>query len=464
MVDPGSRCAPYLAGLRLAGRRVVVVGAGSVALRRLPALLEAAADVHVVAPEASPGVESMALAGRVTWSRRGFTRGDLQRTWYVLAATDDPAVNAQVAAEAEERRVFCVRADDSDGGSAVTPASGTGQDVRVGVLTGIRRPGASGGDGSPSGDGAPSPPGGPRRDPRRAARIRDHLVGILEDGLPAAPGGGPGETSGNGLPETPEEGLGACRPLDGEGATTGCGSVTLVGGGPGAPDLITVRGREALSRADVVITDRLAPLELLGDLAEGIRVVDASKIPRGHFMAQEAINACLVRHARAGRNVVRLKGGDPFLFGRGSEEVAACTAAGVPVTVVPGVCSALSVPGLAGIPLTERGVAHEVTIVSGHIPPGHPRSLVDWTALGRLRGTVAVLMGVENLLAIAVELMEAGRSAGTPVAVVCDGSLPSSRTIVGTLGTIARIASEARVVPPAVVVIGEVAARVAPVV
>ncbi|MDQ1295604.1 MAG: uroporphyrin-III C-methyltransferase / precorrin-2 dehydrogenase / sirohydrochlorin ferrochelatase [Actinomycetota bacterium] len=423
VTEAGTYGAPYLAGLRLQGRRVVVVGGGSVALRRIPALLEAGAEVQVISPEISAALGAMASAGQVAWFRRRFAPGDLARAWYALAATDDAEVNAAVAAEAEDLRVFCVRADDAEGATAVTPASGTRGDVRVGVLTGVVTRSFS----------APAL----RRDPRRAARIRDHLVQALSTEV-----------------THPAERVSA---EGGNGA--GPGSVTLVGGGPGAPDLITVRGKEALSRADVVVTDRLAPLELLSDLPETTVVVDASKLPRGHFMAQEAINDHLVRYALEGYAVVRLKGGDPFLFGRGSEEVAACTAAGVPVTVVPGVCSALSVPGLAGIPLTERGVAHEVTIVSGHLPPGHPRSLVDWSALGRLKGTVAVLMGVENLPAIARELMASGRSAHTPVAVVCDGSLPSSRTVPGTLGTIAEIAVLAQVVPPAVVVIGPVAGR-----
>jgi uroporphyrin-III C-methyltransferase / precorrin-2 dehydrogenase / sirohydrochlorin ferrochelatase len=425
VTETGAYGAPYLAGLRLQGRRVVVVGGGSVALRRIPALVEAGADVQVIAPEVSVALGAMASVGRVAWARRRFAPGDLALAWYALAATDDPEVNASVAAEAEDLRVFCVRADDAEGATAVTPACGTRGDVRVGVLTGVDVRSFS----------APLP----RRDPRRAARIRDHLVRALNTEV-ARP-----------VDRVPWKG----------GNGEGPGSVILVGGGPGAPDLITVRGKEALSTADVVVTDRLAPLELLSGLPESTVVVDASKLPRGHSMAQEAINEHLVRYAREGHTVVRLKGGDPFLFGRGSEEVAACTAAGVPVTVVPGVCSALSVPGLAGIPLTERGVAHEVTIVSGHLPPGHPRSLVDWSALGRLKGTVAVLMGVENLPAIAQELMTAGRSAHTPVAVVCDGSLPSSRTVPGTLGTIAEIAALACVVPPAVVVIGSVAGRMA---
>src|SRR3712207_5752287 len=145
-------------------------------------------------------------------------------------------------------------------------------------------------------------------------------------------------------------------------------------------------------------------------------------------MAQEQINTLLVEHARAGRRVVRLKGGDPFVFGRGMEELEACVTAGVPVEVVPGVTSAIGVPGLAGIPVTHRGLTHEFVVVSGHVPPGHPQSLVDWEALGRLHGTVVVLMGVDTAPAIAAALVEHGRAPETPVAVLAVGSTPPQRT------------------------------------
>jgi uroporphyrin-III C-methyltransferase/precorrin-2 dehydrogenase/sirohydrochlorin ferrochelatase len=176
-------------------------------------------------------------------------------------------------------------------------------------------------------------------------------------------------------------------------------------------------------------------------------------------MTQDQINALLVAQGSAGKRVVRLKGGDPFVFGRGSEEVDACLAAGVPVTVVPGLSSAIAVPALAGIPLTHRGVAHEAVIVSGHLPPDHPDSLIDWTALGRLSGTIVVLMGVQNLPAIAAVLQEHGRAAGTGVAVVQDGSMPAEKITTGTLATIADVAEQAGVRAPAIIVIGGVVDR-----
>jgi uroporphyrin-III C-methyltransferase/precorrin-2 dehydrogenase/sirohydrochlorin ferrochelatase len=239
------------------------------------------------------------------------------------------------------------------------------------------------------------------------------------------------------------------------------GRVVLVGGGPGDPGLITVRGQQALSRADVVVVDHLAPRALVAGLRPDVELVDASKLPRGRAMPQEQINEVLVSSAREGKQVVRLKGGDPFVFGRGMEEVLACVAADVPVEVVPGVTSAVGVPGLAGIPVTHRGVTHEFVVVSGHVPPGHPQSLVDWSAIGRLRGTVVVLMGVETAASIAAALVEHGRRPDTPVAVVTDGTTARQRTIRTTLAQLGAALRDDGVRPPAVWIVGEVVDLVA---
>ena len=232
--------------------------------------------------------------------------------------------------------------------------------------------------------------------------------------------------------------------------------VTLVGGGPGDPELITVAGLKALMAADVVVADHLAPQALVADLAPHVEVVDVSKHPRGRSTAQEAINTLLVDRARAGKRVVRLKGGDPYVFGRGYEELLACRDAGVPVRVVPGLSSSLAVPALAGIPVTHRGLVHDVTIVSGHLPPGHADSLTDWAALARMSGTLVVMMAVANAGAIAEVLLAGGRASGTPVAVVCDGSLPTQRTVVTTLAALSDEVASQEVRPPAVMVIGDV--------
>jgi len=394
--------AAYPVGLRLAGRRVLVVGGGAVAARRLPALLAAGAAVELVAPAVTPAVQAMADAGELAWHRRPWAAGDTDGAWYVLAATDDPAVNAAVAAEAEAARVFCARSDDASAATAWTPATGRADDVTVAVLSG---------------------------DPRRSAALRDAALDGLRTGT-----------------------------LTARHHRAHRAGVALVGGGPGDPDLITVRGRKLLAEADVVVADHLAPRELLAELPAHVEVVDAAKLPYGRAMAQEAINATLVDRARAGKFVVRLKGGDPYVFGRGLEEVVACTAAGIPVEVVPGISSSVSVPAAAGIPVTHRGVTHEFTVVSGHVAPEDPRSLVDWEALARMRGTLVLLMAVERLGAIAETLVRHGRDPKTPVAIVQEGTLAAQRRVDATLATAAAAVTEHAVRPPAVVVVGPVTA------
>lgn len=235
--------------------------------------------------------------------------------------------------------------------------------------------------------------------------------------------------------------------------TNRTGSVTLVGAGPGDAGLLTIRGLRALERADVIVADRLGARSVLDQLAaEGVRlnaeVIDVGKLPGHHRVPQDQINALLVRHARAGRDVVRLKGGDPFVLGRGLEEQLYCEAENIAVTVVPGITSAISVPALAGIPLTHRGVATAFTVVSAHDP------------IDRLPGgaehTVVVLMGIGTLAHTAAVLGRGERGADCPVAIVEDGYGAHERVTIGTLGTIAALAAVRRVRNPAVVVVGEV--------
>ncbi|MFD6177617.1 MULTISPECIES: uroporphyrinogen-III C-methyltransferase [unclassified Isoptericola] len=244
------------------------------------------------------------------------------------------------------------------------------------------------------------------------------------------------------------------------------GSVVLVGAGPGAADLLTYRAWRALTTADVVVTDRLVPRELLDDLDPAVEVVDVGKTPGRHTLPQEEIDALIVARALAGQRVVRLKGGDPFVFGRGGEEVAACRAAGVPVEVVPGVSSALAAPALAGVPLTHRGTTTAFHVVTGHTVTGHTR---DGAASGDVlddvsvacvtsrAATLVVLMGVAALPAIVARLLDAGAAPTTPVAIVERGSLPDQRVTRVALDLAAKRAEEVGVCAPAVVVIGDVA-------
>ncbi|NTY58547.1 uroporphyrinogen-III C-methyltransferase [Mycolicibacterium sphagni] len=394
----------YLVGLRLAGKKVVVIGGGTVAQRRLPLLIGSDADVHVIARAATPAVEVLSTTTPgITLELRDYRDGDLDGAWYAIAATDDADVNAAVVAEADRRQIFCVRADVAREGSAVTPASFDHDGLVVGVLAGGEH--------------------------RRSAAIRSAIREAFQQGLIAA-------ETGDATP----------------------GSVALVGGGPGDPELITVRGRRLLARADVVVADRLAPPELLAELGPHVEVIDAAKIPYGRAMAQEAINNVLIERAKAGRFVVRLKGGDPFVFARGYEEVLACAEAGIPVTVVPGVTSAISVPAMAGVPVTHRAVNHEFVVVSGHLAPDHPESLVNWNALAQLSGTIVLLMAVERIELFAEALITGGRPAETPVLVVQHGTTAAERIVRTTLRDAPERIRTDGIRPPAIIVIGSVAA------
>ena len=238
---------------------------------------------------------------------------------------------------------------------------------------------------------------------------------------------------------------------------SGPGRVTLVGGGPGDPGLLTLAGRAAIETADVVVADRLAPLAALRWAPEHAEVIDVGKIPGGRSTGQDEINRLLVDHAKAGKHVVRFKGGDSFVFGRGGEEAVACAGAGVEVSVVPGVSSSIAGPALAGVPVTHRGLVQGFTVVSGHVPPGHESSTLDYAALARLGTTIVVLMGVRTLPAICAELARHGLDPATAVTVVADASLPSQVRVRGTLETIDERLRSADVGPPAIAVIGAVA-------
>jgi uroporphyrin-III C-methyltransferase len=230
------------------------------------------------------------------------------------------------------------------------------------------------------------------------------------------------------------------------------GIVYLVGAGPGDPRLITVLGLERLRQAEVVIYDRLVSERLLDEAPPTAERIFVGKAPGEHSAKQEEINELLLHHARRGRIVVRLKGGDPFVFGRGSEEALACAEAGIPWEVVPGISSAVSVPALAGIPVTHRELAGGFAVVTGHCAEGDRQ---DWAALARVE-TLVILMGISRLPEISASLLFHGRGANTPVAAIAQGSLPGERVVVGTLGTIAGDVARACLKAPATIVVGEV--------
>jgi len=391
--------ARYPLMLDLAGRRAIVVGGGPVALRRARGLLASGAHVVVIAPSVQPELAALP----VTVLRRPYRRGDLSAAWLAHAATSDPEVNALVAAEAEENRIWCVRADDANASAAWTPAVTRHGEVTVAVSSAA--------------------------DPARSQRLRAAIALALADGS---------------LPVRPAR------------RSRGVGSVALIGGGPGDPGLITVLGRRLLGEADVVVTDKLAPRALLAELDPDVEIIDAGKQPHAHNLTQSQINELIVARARAGLRVARLKGGDPFVFGRGGEEALACVRAGVPFQVVPGVTSAVAVPAWAGIPVTHRGITQDFSVVSAHLDPSQPGATVDWAAMARNGGTLVLLMAVAHLDTVATELVKRGRDAATPVAVISDGTTADQQVLTSTLGDVAADAAVVGVRPPAVVVVGDV--------
>jgi uroporphyrin-III C-methyltransferase len=239
--------------------------------------------------------------------------------------------------------------------------------------------------------------------------------------------------------------------------STGAGSVILVGGGPSDLGLLTVAGLEAIKEADVIVCDRLAPLSALQHARPEAEIIEVAKIPRGTSTSQDRINEILIEHASAGKTVVRLKGGDPFVFGRGGEEWQACVAAGIPVTVIPGVTSAVAGPALAGVPLTHRELTQGFTVISGHAPPGDPASTLNWQALATANTTLVIMMGVATLPDITAELIKHGLAADTPAMTVADAAMPSQQAVRGTLADIASLTHAAGIKPPAITVIGAVA-------
>jgi uroporphyrin-III C-methyltransferase/precorrin-2 dehydrogenase/sirohydrochlorin ferrochelatase len=355
-------------------------------------LLAVDADLVVVAPHATANVQTWAQAGLLAWRQRPFDCSDIVGAWLVHVATDSSDVNDTVADEAARRRVWSVRADAR--GDAHTPAVASIDGITVSVTTG---------------------------DPRRTQVVRDSVAMGIQDGTLAS------------RPHRPRS----------------HGSVVLIGGGPGAEDLITVRGRRELLSADVIVYDRLAPTSLLELVDPDVELIDAAKSPGHHTLSQDAINAVIVDRALKGLRVARLKGGDPFVLGRGSEEVQACAAAGIPVEVIPGVTSAISGPAAAGIPVTHRGITAGFVVISGH-------ALADVAPLAATDLTLVVLMGVSRLPDLAASLVAAGKAASTPVAIIERAYSPDQRVTSATLETIAEAAERSGVTNPAIIVVGEV--------
>jgi len=443
---------PYLAALDLHARRCVVVGGGRVAERKVRGLLDSGAVVSVIAPHITPGLGTLAAAGSITAVMRPYKAGDLEGAALVIAATDQRDVNARVAEEARRVGALVNVVDAPDTSDFTTPATLCRGGITVGVST-------------------------DRNSPVMAALIRDRLASALSEGivtlaqkvgalrteLHAANHHFPAHRWRAAITEETlflaEQGhvdaaITAIRfALDQPGA--GVARVSLVGAGPGDAGLLTVRGRERLREADVVIYDRLINPALLSEAPPDAERVYVGKLPRAHAQVQETINTLLVTHARAGKRVVRLKGGDPFVFGRGGEEAEALTAAGIPFEVVPGISSAIAVPAYAGIPVTHRQIATSFTVVTGSEARADGGIAYDWSALAKT-GTLVFLMGVAHLPIIADQLIMHGLAADTPAAVIEWGTWDCQRVVSASLGDLHREVIAQGIGAPATIIVGQV--------
>ncbi|HEV8627267.1 MAG TPA: siroheme synthase CysG [Acidimicrobiia bacterium] len=447
--------------LEVTGRRCVVIGGGPVAEAKVRALLDAGAAVVVIAAEAEAGVVELARRGEIQLIEREYRRGDLAGALLAFA-TGDRAQNGAVFAEAEAESVLCNAHQDTAHCHFASPTVTRRGDLVVAVSTGGRAP-------------------------TLAGHVRDALAAGLPDEFGAlidlvaeirGEGIAPADTAERGrlwrtaldcdvlgllgagqweaarrllrgvLAGTVEASPVAPQAPEPAGPATG-GWVSIVGAGPGDPDLITVRGRAALAASDIVVHDRLVH----PDLFAGRVAVDVGKEPGRHPVPQEGINALLVSLARQGKRVVRLKGGDPFLFGRGSEEAEALAAAGVGFEVVPAPTSALAALAYAGIPATDRRYASSIAVVTGQAAADQT---VDWERVATATDTLVVLMGFARLGEIVARLMAAGRAPQTPAAVVSRGTLPDQQVVGAALADIPAAAAAAELPGPALLVVGDV--------
>ena len=441
----------------LNGRAVLVVGGGAVAARKVEALLHAGARPRVGAPELAPSLRALADAGRIEWLPGRFTPDWLaEDIWLVVAATDDVAVNQATASAAGERRLFVNVVDDAQLSRFHLPAVVERGPLQIAIS---------------SGGGAPMVA---RHVRRRIEELFDDSWGRLTELLGRKrahirarfPDTAARRRFFDRLLEGPLPGLlrrgqraaaeDALRhALAGE-APAAAGSVVLVGAGSGDPGLLTLGALRALNQADVILHDRLVSAEVLQLARRDAERIEVGKSARGHSTRQEHIHALMLEHARAGRRVVRLKGGDAFVFGRGGEELQFLRAHGIPYEVVPGITAALACAAHAGIPLTHRDHAQQLRLVTAHCRDS--LDTLDWPALAAPRQTLVFYMGVAALAHIRTQLLDAGLPAATPFALVENGSRAEQRVVTGQLRQLAEAAERHRVQSPALLVVGDVAA------
>jgi uroporphyrin-III C-methyltransferase/precorrin-2 dehydrogenase/sirohydrochlorin ferrochelatase len=446
----------------LAGQKVLIVGGGEVALRKISLLERTGASITVVAPAIAPELMARAAAGQLKVALREFAADDLDGARLVIVATSRRAVNRWIAKLSDSRNIPVNVVDDREASRFIVPAVIDRDPVMVAISTG----GAS---------------------PVLARRLRERLEAMIPKRIGELASWLRTLRAGTRLKlrdiderrrffEAVVDGPAARRFMAGDAqgalraaqqllATTStappaAGEVTLVGAGPGDPELLTLKALRALQDADVILHDRLVPAAVL-DLARR----DAARICVGKAAGnigstQEQINALLIEHANQGKRVVRLKGGDPFIFGRGGEELQALAAAQINFSVVPGITAASGCAAYAGIPLTHRDHAHSVTFVTGHAQSRgeEPDQEPDWRALARPRSTAVFYMGLARLEHIVAKLLEHGAAPTCPAGIIAQGTTADQRVITATLATIAGVSAAATMESPALLIVGEVVA------
>lgn len=440
--------------LQLRDRLCLVIGGGEVAARKVERLLRSGGDVTVVAPELGDKLAALHTAGNIQHIAGGFEPAQLDNQVLVIAATDDDAVNRAVAAAATERNIPVNVVDNPALCTFIMPSIIDRDPVQIAISTGGASPVLARLLRARLETLIPSAYG------RLAALMRDfrekvkarfperHRRRFWEDVLQ-------GPIAEMLLAGQDKAALEALEQRLADGSLSGLnGEVYLVGGGPGDPDLLTFRALRLMQQADVVLYDRLVSPAILDLVRRDAERIYVGKARDQHTLPQEDINHLLIRLARDGKRVLRLKGGDPFIFGRGGEEISDLAEAGVTFQVVPGITAAAGCASYAGIPLTHRDYAHTCIFVTGHLKDGHLD--LNWDALVQPRQTLAVYMGVQALEILSRELIAHGMTPDMPAALIQQGTTPQQRVYTGTLTTLPGIVARAEVTPPSMIIIGEV--------
>ncbi|AVJ16314.1 siroheme synthase CysG [Serratia rhizosphaerae] len=436
-------------------RPVLVVGGGEVAARKVELLARAGAEIRIVAQSLSPELEQHRQSGRINWLGQAFAPHQLDEVFLVIAATDDAALNAQVYAEADKRRLLANVVDDQPRCSFIFPSIVDRSPLMVAVSSGGKAPVLARMLREkleallPASLGTMAQLAGGFR-----ARVKQQLssIGARRRFWEKSLNGRFATLAANEQPQQAQQQLEQDLAAFAAGDEAAQGEIALVGAGPGDVGLLTLRGLQVMQQADVVLYDHLVSDEILDLVRRDAERICVGKRAGAHLVIQEETNRLLVELAQQGKRVVRLKGGDPFIFGRGGEELQVAAAAGIPFQVVPGVTAAAGATAYAGIPLTHRDHAQSVTFITGHCRPDGDG--LDWADLARARQTLAIYMGTMKAADISQRLIAHGREAQTPVAVISRGTRADQQVLTGTLQQLEQLARQAPL--PALLVIGEV--------